>query len=194
MGAATALLHGERDPSIAGMVLDSAFSSLESLAEEMVERGRQHGLFAPGFVVAIAIRFIRSTVLKKAEFDIKDLSPIDRADKCYIPALFIAAEGDEFVPPHHSQKIYHQYAGDKNVIIVDGDHNSPRPKFMFDSVAIFLVHTLQIPEHWMLPSGQRNFNSLPWSITRNKQTANMNLTLDEILAISAAVRIPHIYC
>lgn len=26
MGAATALLHGERDPSIAGMVLDSAFT------------------------------------------------------------------------------------------------------------------------------------------------------------------------
>ena len=28
MGAATALMHGERDPSIAGMVLDSAFADL----------------------------------------------------------------------------------------------------------------------------------------------------------------------
>ena len=42
MGAATALLHGERDPSIAGMILDSAFASLEMLAEEMVEKGRKH--------------------------------------------------------------------------------------------------------------------------------------------------------
>ena len=48
MGAATALLHGERDPSIASMVLDSAFSSLVTLAEEMVEMGRKQGLFAPG--------------------------------------------------------------------------------------------------------------------------------------------------
>ena len=29
MGAATALLHGDRDPSIAGMVLDSPFASLK---------------------------------------------------------------------------------------------------------------------------------------------------------------------
>ena len=35
MGAATALMHGHRDPSIAGMVVDSAFSSLEKLAEEL---------------------------------------------------------------------------------------------------------------------------------------------------------------
>ncbi len=29
MGAVTALLHGDRDPSIAGMVLDSPFSELK---------------------------------------------------------------------------------------------------------------------------------------------------------------------
>ena len=101
MGAATALLHGERDPSLAGMVLDSSFADLTMLAEEMVEKGRKHGLFAPSIIVKIAIRFIRSSVLKSAGFDIKTLSPIERADKCFIPALFIAAAGDEFVPPHH---------------------------------------------------------------------------------------------
>lgn len=41
MGAATALLHGDRDPSIAALVLDSAFADLTQLAEEMVDRGRQ---------------------------------------------------------------------------------------------------------------------------------------------------------
>ena len=186
MGAATALLHGERDPSIAGMILDSAFASLEMLAEEMVEKGRKHGLFAPGFVVAIAMRFIRSSVLKKAEFDIKELAPIEHADKCYIPALFVAAEGDDFVSPHHTQKIYHQYAGDKNVIIVDGDHNSQRPAFMYDMVAIFLVQTLQIPENWVHPGGGKQFaRVLPW--TRKKKTASNgfnNLSFDENLALA----------
>ena len=71
MGAATALLHGERDPSIAGMVLDSAFTDLQLLAEEMVEKGRQNGLIAPGFMVKMAIRMIRSSVLKTAGFDIR---------------------------------------------------------------------------------------------------------------------------
>lgn len=120
MGAATALLHGERDPSIAGMVIDSAFASLEILAEEMVDKGRSQGLFAPGFIVSMAIRFIRSTVLKKAQFDIKLLSPVSHANSCYIPALFIAANGDGFIMPSHSKKIYDVYAGDKNIILVDG--------------------------------------------------------------------------
>jgi acetyl esterase/lipase len=144
MGAATSLLHGERDPSLAGMVLDSSFADLQMLAEEMVEKGRQHGLFAPSMIVKIAIRFIRSSVMKTAGFDIKTLSPIEHADKCYIPALFIAAEGDAFVPPHHSQKIYAKYVGDKNIIIVEGDHNSSRPRYCLDSVSIFLRHTLQV--------------------------------------------------
>jgi hypothetical protein len=38
------------------MVLDSAFSDLTSLAEEIVDKGRKSGMFVPGFVVSIAIR------------------------------------------------------------------------------------------------------------------------------------------
>ena len=91
MGAATSLLHGERDPSIAGMVLDSSFSDLSTLAEEMVERGRRHGLFAPGFVVALAMRWIRSSVQQKAQFDIHDLSPIRHADKVWSFSMLILA-------------------------------------------------------------------------------------------------------
>lgn len=162
MGATTALLHGERDPSIAGMVLDSAFSDLTVLAEEMVEKGRQQGLFAPSLIVKMAIRFIRSSVQKTANFDIKDLSPIDHADKCFIPALFAAAENDTFVAPHHSRRIYEKYAGDKNLIIVDGDHNSARPRFFYDSVSIFLTHTLQIPDDWILADSARYMNTFPW--------------------------------
>ncbi len=89
------------------MVLDSAFADLTMLAEELVEKGRQSGLYAPGFVVSIVIRFIRSSVLKSAQFDIKELCPIDRADKCFIPALFVAADGDQFVASSHRYDLYH---------------------------------------------------------------------------------------
>jgi acetyl esterase/lipase len=106
MGAVTALLHGERDPSIASMVLDSAFSSLVVLAEEMVELGRKQGLFAPGFLVRMALQFVRSSVQKSAGFDIKALVPIDSADKCYIPTLFVAAEDDTFVNKSHRYERY----------------------------------------------------------------------------------------
>jgi len=42
------------------MVLDSAFASLMQLAEEMVEKGRKQGMFAPGILVSIVMKFVRS--------------------------------------------------------------------------------------------------------------------------------------
>lgn len=41
MGAATAIMYGSRDPTISCMILDSAFTDLTRLAEEMVERGKE---------------------------------------------------------------------------------------------------------------------------------------------------------
>merc|ERR1711988_2034315 len=100
MGAATALLHGDRDPSIAGMVVDSSFSELETLARELVDVARQQGYTIPGFVVSSALSMIKGSVRSKANFEVKDLVPIQHADSCFIPALFAHAEGDEFILPH----------------------------------------------------------------------------------------------
>lgn len=35
--------------------------------------------------------------------------------------------------------------GDKNIIKFDGDHNSPRPQFYFDSITIFFINVLNPP-------------------------------------------------
>lgn len=164
MGAATALMHGYRDPSIACMILDSPFSDLWTLAEEMVEKGRDQGITVPGFVVSIALRMIRGSVKKQAGVDIKHISPIAHADKCFIPALFVAGEHDDFINKRHSEQIHAKYAGDKNMIVVEGDHNSPRPKFMFDSVSIFLQTCLQIPNSWALNTHPgMNLMAPPWN-------------------------------
>ncbi len=141
MGAATALLHGDRDPSIASMVLDSPFTSLRNLAEELVDVFV--GVNLPKWIVSMALNIIRSTIKSKAHFDINDLSPISHVGNSYIPALFVAAEGDSFIKPQHAKSLYEAYAGDKNLITVEGDHNSARPKFFLDSVAIFFYTTLQ---------------------------------------------------
>eukprot|EP00985_Skeletonema_marinoi_P012895 scaffold6306_cov80-Skeletonema_marinoi.AAC.1 len=76
MGAVTALMHGDRDPSIAAMVLDSPFSDLSALCEQMVDKARDQGINVPGFVSSVAIRMIRGSVRRQADFDIKDVSPI----------------------------------------------------------------------------------------------------------------------
>lgn len=193
MGAATALLHGERDPSIAGMVLDSAFSSLVKLAEEMVEKGKEMGMpNVPNFLVRMAMRWIRSSVQKQARFDIYDLTPVEHADRCYIPALFVAGKQDDFVAPTHSQEIYEKYVGDKNLVLVDGDHNSTRPKFFEHSALIFLQSTLQIPETWMLEKGNDfSGGEMPWSSGRrvgifnfgNESNESEYITYDDIIAM-----------
>ncbi|RLN94342.1 hypothetical protein BBJ28_00007774 [Nothophytophthora sp. Chile5] len=144
MGAATALLHADRDPSIAGLVADSAFVSLEQLVQEVVERGRQEGLTLPRFLVKIVLKFIRSSVQKRAHFDLRQLAPIAHASASFVPALFVAAEHDSFVAPHHSDQLFARYGGDKNLVKVAGDHNSSRPQFLLDSAAIFLQTALQV--------------------------------------------------
>jgi len=163
MGAATSLMFGDRDPSIACMILDSPFADLTQLAEEMVEKGRDQGIVVPNFVVSVALRMISGSVKKQANVNIKNISPIAHADKCFIPALFVAGEHDDFIKKHHAEAIYERYAGDKNIIIVEGDHNSPRPKFMFDSASIFLQTCLQIPNSWALPvPPSMNLMCPPW--------------------------------
>lgn len=163
MGAATSLMFGDRDPSIACMILDSPFADLSKLAEELVEKGREQGIIVPTFVVSVALKMIQNSVKKQANVNIKQISPISHADKCFIPALFVAGEHDDFIKKHHAEEIYEKYAGDKNLIIVEGDHNSPRPKFMFDSASIFLQTCLQIPNSWALPvPPSMNLMCPPW--------------------------------
>jgi alpha-beta hydrolase superfamily lysophospholipase len=98
MGSVTALLHGDRDPSIAGMVLDSPFSNMKILVNELAKQYTK----IPSLLVSGALKLVRSTIKSKANFDIHDLSPIDHVGECFIPALFACATGDDFILPHHT--------------------------------------------------------------------------------------------
>mmetsp|Transcript_117158 Transcript_117158/g.373164 ORF Transcript_117158/g.373164 Transcript_117158/m.373164 type:complete len:413 (+) Transcript_117158:198-1436(+) len=141
MGASTALLHADRDPTIAGLVLDSPFSDLKILCEELVDVYTNSKI--PRWVVWIALEMVRSSISQHAFFDIFDLAPIRHVKNSFIPALFTAAYNDNFIKPHHAKELYDAFAGDKNFVMVEGDHNSARSKFFMDSVAIFFFNTLQ---------------------------------------------------
>ncbi|XP_007026439.2 PREDICTED: uncharacterized protein LOC18597378 [Theobroma cacao] len=143
MGAVTSLLYGAEDPSIAGMVLDSAFSNLFDLMMELVD---VYKIRLPKFTVKMAVQYMRRVIQKKAKFDIMDLNCLKVAPKTFIPALFGHASDDKFIQPHHSDLILKLYAGDKNVIKFDGDHNSSRPQFYYDSVSIFFYNVLHPPQ------------------------------------------------
>ncbi|KAK4439505.1 hypothetical protein Salat_0285400 [Sesamum alatum] len=142
MGAVTSLLYGAEDPSIAGMVLDSAFSNLFNL---MLELADVYKIRLPKFTVKMALQYMRRVIQKRAKFDITRLDCIQVAPKTFIPALFGHAKDDKFIQPRHSDAIFKSYAGDKNIIKFEGDHNSSRPQFYYDSVSIFFYNVLHPP-------------------------------------------------
>ena len=88
MGAATAIMYGSRDPTISCMVLDSSFTDLTRLAEEMVEKGKEQGVNVPNFVVSVALRMIKSSIKSQAGFSIRHLSPISHVNRCFIPVSY----------------------------------------------------------------------------------------------------------
>lgn len=140
MGAVTALLHADRDPSIAGIVLDSPFSNMKVLVNELA---KQHTKI-PSLLVNGALKLVRSSIKSKANFDVHDLSPIDHVGNSFMPALFAYADGDDFILPHHAKDLHDKYFGDKNIIHFDGDHNSERPEFFFTSVVNFFHVSLHV--------------------------------------------------
>ncbi|KAJ1420973.1 Serine aminopeptidase, S33 [Sesbania bispinosa] len=85
MGAVTSILYGAEDPSIAGMVLDSAFSNLYDLMMELVD---VYKIRLPKFTVKMAVQYMRRIIEKKAKFDIMDLNCLQVAPKTSIPVLF----------------------------------------------------------------------------------------------------------
>ncbi|KAH7546970.1 hypothetical protein FEM48_Zijuj01G0257500 [Ziziphus jujuba var. spinosa] len=96
--------------------------------------------------VKMAVQYMRRVIEKKAKFDIMDLNCLQVSPKTFIPALFGHAKDDKFIQPHHSDLIYKSYSGDKNIIYFDGDHNSSRPQFYYDSVSIFFYNVLHPPQ------------------------------------------------
>ena len=91
----------------------------------------------------------------RAGFDLYKLRPVDAARTCFVPALFGCASDDILVRPHHSKQIFTEYAGDKNVVRFEGDHNDLRPGFFNDSAAIFLKQVLLLSESADRPLSQR---------------------------------------
>ena len=51
--------------------------------------------------------------------------------------------------------MFDKYGGDKNFVKFEGDHNSHRPMFFYDSAVIFLMGTLQV-EHLLTEENKMN--------------------------------------
>ena len=53
------------------------------------------------------------------------------------------AEKDTFIPVAHTRRLHAAYAGDKELMVFDGDHNTLRPQAFYSSVLMFLHSALR---------------------------------------------------
>lgn len=78
-------MYSRRDPSIAGMVLDSPFAKLNDLMLELVQ---EQQVPIPRALVRLALLAMRRSVRKRAGFDINTISPVDIVSESFVPVLF----------------------------------------------------------------------------------------------------------
>mmetsp|Transcript_37503 Transcript_37503/g.104247 ORF Transcript_37503/g.104247 Transcript_37503/m.104247 type:complete len:417 (-) Transcript_37503:147-1397(-) len=145
MGAVTALLYVERDPALGAICLDSPFASLRQLAEELAQSDRV-AFPVPSWLVTAALAVVRMRVKALADFDIEDLVPLEHARQSYVPAIFLHARQDTFISPSHSRQLYDAYAGDKELVTVDGDHNSERSEQVINHAMGFFKRAFRVGE------------------------------------------------
>uniref|UniRef100_A0A7S2XUR6 Serine aminopeptidase S33 domain-containing protein n=1 Tax=Fibrocapsa japonica TaxID=94617 RepID=A0A7S2XUR6_9STRA len=143
MGAASALLYtATHGGNVSALVLDSPFSSLSTVALDLVENSK---LQAPGFLVKGFLQFLRMSVRNRANFDISELEVEQEAQRCTVSALFLTAQQDRMVLPYHSIALCQAYGGLSQRLEFVGSHNSHRPSLALKAIAIFARTAIEAP-------------------------------------------------
>eukprot|EP00930_Biecheleria_cincta_P034252 TRINITY_DN23683_c0_g1_i1.p1 TRINITY_DN23683_c0_g1~~TRINITY_DN23683_c0_g1_i1.p1 ORF type:complete len:596 (+),score=111.70 TRINITY_DN23683_c0_g1_i1:88-1875(+) len=142
MGAATSVLRAAEDWNLSAVVMDSPFSSLPVVAQELVNSQ----IAVPDFILKMALESVRKEIKARAKFDIEDLQPINRAPRARSPALFAVAKDDDFVLPHHTYDLHNAWGANiKKLVTFEGGHNGSRPRWFLDEGVDFLESHLKAP-------------------------------------------------
>ncbi|OQS06067.1 serine protease family S09X [Thraustotheca clavata] len=134
--------------SIRGMILDSAYSTMDEVTDELVMSVRQEGFQIPKMLLKSAAKFVEKSVEKRADVDLSVLRPIEFAPLCKIPALIVYGTKDQYIMPDHAKTLDSKYAGPHTTLPLDFDHYAKRPSDSYRLAILFLrmVRT-KINEH-----------------------------------------------
>jgi uncharacterized protein len=114
LGAAVALQAAPLDERIRGVIAQSSFSDLETVARER----------APWLATDREIRQAFAIAEREGRFRVADVSPVAAAAKIRVPVLLIHGAADSETPPDHSRRIFAALAGPKQLLLVPGaGHN-----------------------------------------------------------------------
>jgi hypothetical protein len=159
MGAVAALLYlatksllAERKEKVEGMgkelsvvagIYDSPFYSLEKLTLELGARSSN----IPEVFLKPLIFFLKSSLREEINFD--DLELVEKMQHIRVPGIFIASQSDNFVHHSHSELLYKEYSGKKELIYIEKDHNQIRKSEDLHAVYAFIKRVNQEhPKRW----------------------------------------------
>jgi pimeloyl-ACP methyl ester carboxylesterase len=139
MGASTAILLNH--PSVVGKIIDSSFTTIPDVIASIASYLNVWPILMPA-----AVFFLRQTILARAHFDIRGVSPLER---CWapdnVPMVMCHAEDDEFIPIEQGLRLFDAYSNpNKRMVVVRGGHNGRRSlrwigeacKFAFEMLGI----------------------------------------------------------
>lgn len=115
----------------------------------MMELGSDpgNGFNIPRPLLKLALGLVRRAVRRRAGFNIDDVCPLSTVKQSFVPVLFGHAKDDTFIMSHHSERLFGAHGAEsKNLIYFEGDHNSLRPDFWYDSGMMFLVNVLRVED------------------------------------------------
>ena len=139
MGASTAILYSKINPTIAVMILDSPYLSLDSVIQE---QRLQKIRFLPNFIFEWIYQKVKKVFLERYGFGVEDIRPIDAIKGCKVPSLFVCGDGDRIIRCENSVKLMEMHSGndeDKKIIIIkDGTHNKFRPPEITSQIREFI--------------------------------------------------------
>jgi len=160
MGAVTALLHADRDPGLCAICLDSPFASLRRLAEDL-SKSRRFPFRVPSWLVEGALAVVRMRCQALADFDIEDLVPLENAKRSSVPAIFMHGRQDTFITPWHSKQLYNAYLGPKQMVTVEGDHNSERSQQAVNQAVGFFRRNFAARPHGTAAAAKASSTQVP---------------------------------
>ena len=121
MGAASILMAtgGPMPRQVRAVVSDCSYTSIEAEMRHLLNHwaDKPTGLPMPAGVMFSALR---KTVLRRAGFDLRDVSPIEAVRRSRTPTLFIHGVDDKFVPASMMGKLYQTARCPKNFLWMPG--------------------------------------------------------------------------
>lgn len=125
-GAVAALQYATQDPSVAALVMDSAYSDLTNLAP-------MAPLFSP---VSNFCQLLGNTSF---------VQPLEVAKSCFVPGFILHAAEDRMVPSDCARDLRSNYAGEAQVLLMPKcSHDSHRPGWALARASLFLARAFKL--------------------------------------------------